>query len=282
MSKIVTFQIYRYHLLPISNDRQTALFTEEKPSVEDIKKNKNLYLSEVLEKINYYNDNRYPLKVEHHENNFYFIKLAQKKSATIVQNFKDFEIENEPFVYIIINNDDKVQKIAISDNKNAFSSPNVVKNILKDLLISGLKQYSLNIEIEELFNSENFWKFVNQHKYALQQIDFKFIKPNLANISKSLPEDFRRFAENVNSHESHITIKAPQNGILENIDKQNPNIEGLVNYTSEGAGDIRLKIDGFSKKYSTKQNPVLVKITSLSLEGPAEQIIKTYQELISE
>ena len=91
---------------------------------------------------------------------------------------------------------------------------------------------------------ESFWKFVNSHHHELKLIDFKYIRPNLANISKSLPEDFRNFTDNVNSKESHIVLKAPENGILENIDKSNPAINGLVEYTSEGAGDIKLKIKG--------------------------------------
>ena len=116
----------------------------------------------------------------------------------------------------------------------------------------------------------------------MQQIDFKFIKPNLASISKALPEDFKDFSNNVNSHESHIVLKAPKNGILENIDKKNKDINGLVNYTSNGAGDIKMKIKGITKKISTDESPIIVKIQEATINGPAEQVIKVYQELISE
>lgn len=282
MTKTLNFHIFRYHLLPLSTSMQTEMFEQKVKTIEELKEKKNDFLSEVLDDLNYYKNKKHPLKVEHKENGYYFIKLAQKKSTTIIQNFEDFEVENEPFVYIIINNDKGVQKIAISENKDAFSSPKVVKGILKQIVNVGLKSYGLNIEIEELFKAEDFWKLIGKHKYELQQIDFKYIKPNLANISKSLPEDFRNFADDVNSHESHIVLKAPENGILENIDKKNKNINGLVDYTSEGAGDIKLKIKGFSKKHSTKKNPVIIKIGEATIEGPSEQVIKVYQSIVSE
>lgn len=284
MSKILNFQIFRFHLLPLSTDFQKLeLFEEEKKySANEIREKKNEILDEVLNELDYFKSKKYPIKIEHNEEGFYFIKLAQKKSTKIFQDFKDIEIENEPFVYIFINNDRNVQKIAISENADAFSSPSVVRNILRDILISGLKKYGLNIEIEETFEANSFWKTVNKHKYELQQIDFKFIKPNLASISSALPEDFKAFANNVNSHESHIILKAPKNGILEHIDKKNKEINGLVEYSAKGAGDIKMKIKGFSKKISTDENPVTVKIQEASISGPSEQVIKVYQQLISE
>lgn len=283
MSKTLNFHIFRYHLLPLTTDlSQTKLFENDEMSIEEIKERKNEFLDKVLHDLDYYKNKKNPLKVEHNEDNYFFIKLANKKTTRITQDFEDFEVENEPFVYIIINNNPTVQKIAISENVEAFSKPKVVKNILKEILNKGISHYGLNIDISEMFKEEGFWNLIGKHRHDLQQIDFKYIKPNLANISKSLPEDFKNFTNNVNSHESHIVIKAPENGVLENIDQKNINLNGLVKYTSEGAGDIKLKIKGFSKKKSTKKNPTTIKISETTIEGPAEQVIKVYQSIVSE
>ncbi len=283
MDKILNFHIFRFHLNPISNEsQQIELFANEKKTPEELKEKKNDFFNETLQELNFYKDDRNPLKLEHFENGFYLIKLAQKKSTRIVQDFEDFEVNNEPFVYIILNNNPKVQKIAISENSEAFSEPKVVKNILEKLFNKNLAKFGLGVAIEELFKKESFWKFVNSHKYEIKLIDFKYIRPNLANISNSLPDDFRNFTDNVNSKESHIVIKAPENGILENIDKSNTAINGLVEYTSEGAGDIKLQIKGIKKRYSTKENPVTIQISETQIEGPAEQVIKVYQSIISE
>lgn len=282
MNKTLNFQIFRYHLNPISNySQQTNLFPNENKSHEELKRKKNEFFDEILNGTNLYENKSNPLKLVHSEDGFYLIKLAQKKSTIISQNFEDNKVDHEPFVYIILNNDPKVQKIAISENSDAFTKPTVVKNILVKLFNKYLEEYGLGVAIEELFQKESFWKFVEKNKYILKLIDFKYIRPNLANISKSLPKDFKNFANDVNSKESHIVIKAPENGILENINKENPTINGLVEYTSEGAGDIKIKIKGFRKQYSTKENPITIQIEEVQIEGKAEELIKVCKSIIS-
>lgn len=281
-NKLINFHIYRYHLLPIdTKNKQIELFEKDKKyKFSEIKEKKNEFFSQILETLvnSKYNSN--PLKLEHQEDNYFLFKLAQSKTKTITQNFENIIIDDEPYVYIIFNNDPSVQKIAISENSDAFSNPDVVKNILKKVFKNDLEKFGLNIELETLFDEIQFWQYVNRYKDNITYINFQFIKPNLANISKSLPKVFKNFAENTNSHESHITIKAPDKGTLDNINKENENIKGLVEYTSEGAGSIKLKIKGLRKQLKTKENPVMVQIKELDIEGPTEQVIKLYKTIV--
>lgn len=282
-NKLINFHIYRYHLLPLdSKSKQIELFENKSLSYEEIKAKKNEFFGKTLDNLTSSKNSSYPLKLEHSQNGFYLFKIAQKKTTTITQNFENLVVDNEPYVYVVINNDPTVQKVAISDNIDAFSNPAVVKNILKKVFRSELLNAGLNIEIEQLFDSVNFWEFISKHKKEITYINFQFIKPNLANISKSLPEVFKNFADNVNSHESQISIKAPEKGTLDNIDKSNKNIEGLVDYTSNGAGSIKLKVKNVRKQLNTKENPVILQIRELDIEGPAEQVIKLYQTIVQE
>lgn len=281
--KVIRFYLYRYHLLPLeSNTNQISLFNDESLSIEELKTRKNEFFNEILDSLDRNNLQKNPLRLEHSEENFFLFKLAQKKSATITKNFKKKNVETEPYVYVIFNNNPKVQKIAISENPEAFTNTTVVKNLLLKVFKRDLKQYGLNIEIEQLFDPVNFWQYVSKYKTELTYINFEFIKPNLANISKSLPEVFRKFAETTNSHESHVSIRAPKNGILENIDKTNEDINGLVEYTSEGAGSIKLKVKGIKKQYDTKKNPKTLKIGELLIEGATEQVVKVYKSIVDE
>ena len=253
-SKTINFHIYRYHLLPIdTNNKQIDLFKNETLTFDEIKERKNEFFTKTLDNLVSSKNNNHPLKLEHTEDGFYLFKLAQKKTTTITQNFENVTIDNEPYVYVIFNNNPSIQKIAISDNFEAFSNPDVVRNILKKVFRKDLEPYGLNIELEQLFDKVDFWNYVGKHKEEITYINFQFIKPNLADISKSLPEVFKNFADNTNSHESHITIKAPEKGTLENIDKTNKNIEGLVDYTSNGAGSIKLKVKNI-RKYLKSNN----------------------------
>lgn len=278
---LINFKIYRYHLLPLSSrSSQIKLFPDKEFSAEEIKQRKNEFLSTELDSLEKNKDKKHPLKLHDKEDEFYLFKVAQKKDTIITKDFESETITNEPYCFVIFNNDPKVQKIAISDNKDAFSNQDVVKNILLKILKRDLKKYGLNIEIEALFDTISFWKYVAKHKDQITYINFKYIKPNLANISSSLTEDFKDFSENVNSHESNISVKAPKNGTLENINKDNKNINGLVNYASEGAGTIKLKAKGVRKMMDTKENPTITTVEEIQIEGAPEQVIKIYKSIV--
>ncbi|MFZ4056984.1 MAG: hypothetical protein ACOYKE_02545 [Ferruginibacter sp.] len=280
-NKIINFHIYRYHLLPIDKTiKQLEVFPQKTYTHEQLKKSKNKFFSNILNSLVGNKNNQYPLKLEHTEKNYYLFKIAQKKNTKITQNFTNKNIPHEPYCYVIFNNNDTVQKIAISDNVEAFSTPETVKNILKKVFKRDLETYGLNIEIEQMFDSISFWEYVKKYDDQITQVNFKFIKPNLANISKTLPEDFKKFADNVNSHESHIIIKAPEKGTLENITKRNPAVNGLVEYSANGAGSIKLKVKSIRKQLNTKEKPLTLEIRELDIEGTPDQVIKLYKTIV--
>lgn len=279
--RLINFRLYRYHLLPLSTDEtQTSMFPTNKMKTSEVKEKKNIFFNEVLSSLIESKNNSNPIRLHHQDEEYFVYKIAQKKTARITQDFKNQTISNEPYSYVIINNDDTVQKIAISENGEAFSNTDVVKNILAKVFRKELEPFQLNIAIEPLFDSQNFWEYVNKYKDELTYINFQYIKPNLAAISKSLPSDFKKFAENVNSHESHLTIKAPEKGVLENINKKNPIVNGLVEYSSNGGGNIKLKVKKVRKHLNTTDKPVIQQIDELEIEGAAEQVIKLYKTIV--
>jgi hypothetical protein len=280
--KIIEFSLFRYHLLPLGMDPQMKFFEESKLTEAEIRRRKNEFFEASLAKLNDASDVKHPLKVLDNDETYYLFKLAQWKKTEVVQDFKSKTIAHAPFVYVIINNDPNVQKIAISNNQDAFSEPSVVKNILSKTFKRDLKEYGLNIQIEQLFRTEDFWDIVNEHKSKIEFVDFKYIKPNLARISASLPKAFRDAAEDVNSHESHLSFKAPQNGILTNLKKSNKDINGLVEYASEGGGEVKLKIRGLRKRIKTSEYSVTLEIAEIDLEGTPEQVIKLYKEIVKD
>lgn len=280
-NKVLNFYVYRYHLLPIATqNQQYRLFEDKRYTLQEIKERKNEFFENTLNNLLNSKNNNNPLKLEFNENEYYIFKIAQRKTTTITKNFENIQIGNEPYVYVIFNNNPNIQKIAISDNKDAFSNPDVVKNILKKVFRNDLEKFGLNIEIETLFDKVDFWKYVNKHKNEITFINFEYIKPNLANISKSLPIVFKDFTNSTNSHESHITIKAPDKGVLDNIDKKNQDINGLVNYISEGAGNIKLKVKSIRKQLNTKEKPIIMQINEIDIEGQSDQVIKLYKSIV--
>lgn len=282
-NKKINFHIYRYHLLPLtSKESQLDLFPEKKLTYNEIKKQKNDFFKEVLNKLKEYKFSSHPLKLHHQEDTFYLYKVANKKTTSITRNFETEIIDNEPYVYVIINNNNYVQKIAISENSDAFSDTDVVKNILNKEFQKHLKKYGLNIEIQQIYDKVNFWQYVEKYKNRITYLNFLFIKPNLADISKSLPKVFKDFSDNINSHKSQMVVQAPEKGVLENVDKSNSAINGLVDYTAEGAGYVKMKVKNMRKTINTNESPINLQIDELEIEGAVDQVLKMYKTIVAE
>ena len=71
------------------------------------------------------------------------------------------------------------------------------------------------------------------------------------------------------------------NGTLENIDKDNEALKGLIDYASEGAGNVKIGIKGYRKKVSTKDNPVEIEIDEAVFESDSKEIIHIIQKLFN-
>lgn len=283
-NKKLTFHIYRFHLLPLSTEKSVYNeFFDKNLTSDELKEKKNDIFKELLLNINTKsNINKNPMQLYDKTNNdkCFLYKMANVKLTPFTKNFESKRVKDEPYVFIIINNDDQVQKIAISENRNAFEKPDTVKNIIKKLLQKELAKYGLNIEIEKLFDKKTFWKYASTHKDNIQYIDFRIIKPNLARISKLLPENIKDFMNNNNAHETNLKFKAPEKGVLQNIDPQNADINGLVDYSSKGGGDVKLKVMGVTKTYSTQEKPQTIEINEIIIEGSPDDVSKIFANIV--
>ncbi|WP_417266083.1 hypothetical protein [Brumimicrobium sp.] len=280
---ILNFHIYRYHLLPISQDSvQTSLFPKQTFTQKEIIERKNEFFKISLVNISENKKIRTPMIIHWQDEDYFVLKVANKKVTTIYKDFKPSDHPTEPFVYVLINNDPKVQKIGISENIQAFSNPMVVKNVLSKVFNKELEDLGLSITIKNLFDKQDFWKIIENNSNKITYIDFQFVRPNLAKISKSLNEVFRNFSKDLNSHESHLSVKSPTNGVLENLDKDNDTLKGLTEYSSNGGGNVKIKVKGIRKLINTNEKPVTVEVDEVNIEGVADQILPVIKSIIGD
>jgi|SRR5690554_502566 len=280
---ILNFHIYRYHLLPISQDTvQTSLFPKQTFTQKEIIERKNEFFKISLVNISENKKIRTPMIIHWQDEDYFVLKVANKKVTTIYKDFKPSDHPTEPFVYVLINNDPKVQKIGISENIQAFSNPMVVKNVLSKVFNKELEDLGLSITIKNLFDKQDFWKIIENNSNKITYIDFQFVRPNLAKISKSLNEVFRNFSKDLNSHESHLSVKSPTNGVLENLDKDNDTLKGLTEYSSNGGGNVKIKVKGIRKLINTNEKPVTVEVDEVNIEGVADQILPVIKSIIGD
>ena len=282
-SKDVIFDVFRFQIVPISSTNQMVLFSEF-TNIEDLKANKNLYFSQVLNGINsYYNkqSEALPYKSVHSEGDLIVFRLAAKKGRIIQDsNFTQKEVEDFPDVLVIINNNPQIQKIAISRNIQAFSNSNVVLHILESKYKDLLRAYNLQIYIKPIFKTYEFWQIANQYEGRVQGLEFELIKPNMSNISGSLRESFKSIIDITNSHITKLEMKASKESSLENINSENEDLKGMVDYASEGGGEISIKVKGVKRKIKTKKSSTQISIDSIELSGNPDAVVNAYNKII--
>jgi hypothetical protein len=142
-----------------------------------------------------------------------------------------------------------------------------------------LNNKGLSIEFEQMFESSTFWSYAKKYSGRIKAIDFEIIKPNLSKISHTIKDSLKPLIEKTNSHKTHLKLEAPKEGILENIDKENKLVDGLVSYSSEGGGNISMKVVGLTNTVKTKDMAKIKKIKEIDIKGSPDQIMKIWKGL---
>lgn len=267
--KNVNFDLYRYQLLPITQNVQPDLYREILTK-EELKRKKNKLFHEVISKLpNMLSNsgNSLQQKIVLDTESWFAFKLGTQKTIEIEnENFNRELVDNWPHVTVIIDNRPNRQLIAISKNSRAFSSTSVVAKIFRESLKNHLANLQLSMHIEAIFEEKCFWKLINKNRGKVTSIKFELISPNMANISKSLKVDLKQINIDTNSHKTCLELNADDNASLE-IQEDNEVIDGLVEYASKGGGDIVLKVNGIKRSIRTKQSIKTIEIDELTVES---------------
>jgi len=266
--KEISFDLYRYQLLPITQNVQPDMYRKEL-TLEKLKEIKNELFFEVLDNLPTLKHRS--LSLQHKSilksNDWFAFKLgAQKTIERENKNFIKEKIESWPHVTVIINNDPSIQLIAISRNLKAFSGTSVVAKILESSLREHLLNMQLTLQIESIFDKKEFWSLIEKYQGKLTSVKFELISPNMANISKAIKIDLKQINTETNSHRTNIELNAAEGTVLE-IDPENEILDSLVNYASEGGGDISMKIKGLKKKIHTKTTTKTMELDELTVDN---------------
>ncbi|WP_019026007.1 hypothetical protein [Colwellia piezophila] len=266
--KNVTFDLYRYQLLPVTQEVQPDLYRKIL-NTEQLKEQKNNLFHEILSNLP---DLKNGSNILHqmvvlNKGDWFVFKLGVQKSVEIEnENFDKERINNWPHITVIINNRPDNQYIAISKNSKAFSSTSVVVNIISDSLKAHLNNMQLTMQVEVLFDKEEFWNIVHTNRGKITSVRFELISPNMANISKCLKVDLKQINIDTNSHKTCLEFNSADDAALEIIDN-NEVIDGLVEYASEGGGDIIFKVNGLKRSVHTQKTNRTIELDELIVEN---------------
>lgn len=275
-----SFELFRYQLLPASQHQQ-ELFSAPL-TADQIRAKKNEFFSMALTELSKFRHRGLEIKhkVLHHENEWAVFKVGAHKSVDRdTEEFRREKVESWPNVSVLINNDPDVQVIAISRNPRAFSSTGIVAKMFERALTSQLRSYGLTIQIREQFESANFWAVVSRNEGKVLRVRFEMVAPNMANISRALRIDLKQLNRETNSQQTNLELEAPPGGALE-VSRENELIDGCVEYSSLGGGDIAIKVRGIRKEIRTSTSIKSVDIDELTLQSPSVDVLAVLKRLL--
>lgn len=283
--KIRIFDLFRYQLVPKSMV-QYKLFGKSL-TYEQLVERKNTYFRDILLKDDLkYSTSRSKelvMKRLNFEEELFYFKLGQRKERRVQdKTFDEKTVEDFPNVEVFFNNNPSQQIIAISQNYQAFSSSLSVAKNLEFNFRNFLEEFNISIYIKPLFDKKDFWELTGKYEGKITQVGFELVKPNLANISGTFNDEFRELTDTTNSHTTKIELNAPENGVLENVNQNNKKVENLVDYASEGGGDISIKVKGFRRKFKTSKSLKEVSVDDFEIEGDKTTVLEIMNKLFKQ
>lgn len=282
--KQLVFHIFRYQILPTSQLLQMQ-FDSSISSIDELTKKKNQFFEDSLKELKSFRYSRTELihKFEDLGNNLFVLKVAANRSLNrSTRQFTEEEIENWPPALIFLNNDPTVQKMAVQFNRKVFFNTNTIAQILENSLNPLLHKHQLSVVFEKLFDKKEFWDLVDKYSNRIVQTDFELVSPNLANISKNLEIDLKRLYKITNTQKTNLKLNSDKDGALD-LPKTDPYISSIVDYASQGGGNITLKVRGVKKKIKTKDSVSEVVIDEAELTAASgKDLLKIVRGLLGD
>lgn len=275
------FELYRYQLLPINRYLQPDLWSGIK-SIEELLVKKNVLFSESLHKIDHFRNSRTETVTKRlfDRDEFFLFRIASNRSLhRETKDFTEEYLDNWPSVLVAIWNVPDAQIFAIQKRTTAFRSTEAVVKLILDTVQPLISSYHLRAIYEPIVERKVFWDIVDKYQGRIQKIEFEFVTPNMANISGSLPENLKDFAKATNSVKNKLDIESDSESNLY-IEKKNDTLNALADYTSDGGGNVSLKIAGLSKKIHTSKTVKHIEISDMQLQGTAEEVVGILKEVM--
>jgi hypothetical protein len=278
---IARFHLYRYQLLPVDRYFQGDLYGAS--TIDELLSRKNAVFAEALSAPGAFNGSRTQTATQKlaDANDFLLYRIAANRS--LQHETRDFQtevIDNWPKILLVIWNAPDKQLIAVQHRVTAFQDTEAVLKLVFDSIEPLLAKNQLTAIWEPLFEKKVFWDLVDRYKGKIQEVDFELVTPNMANISGVLPENLRQFAKRTNAVKSRVAI-ASDGGSALKIDHNDPVVNALVDYSSEGGGDIAIRLAGIKKKVHTSRAVREVSIDEAILQGTPENVASILRELLS-
>lgn len=270
------FQLFRYILTPV----QISLFNEGKAL------SKQEAIKEVLvNKLSFFTSKEYlylPIKTEILET-FIFAQIGKKGFAEHYLKDQDQFItrkeEEWPYRNVIINIAEHIQLIAFEYLRNdIFSEPSFVLNKLAVVINEIIIKYGWNISFEPVFETDQFWQFVERNQGGIKKLKFSLYVPNLFGTNEALKKELESAKQNYSAQKVDTELNNDQGNLL--IPKT-PFVEEGIELVAKGAGKVIVETRS-GRRFSSEDRTKFVKITHASIPIENEEELKQVLDSIFE
>lgn len=273
------FKLYRYQLLPLDRNATKDMFSTY--SVEEMVALKNTFFAQALASMKdpKWGDSTIIVKVKELIGDLISIQFAP--SRPLVRETPDSrreKVDHWPHIAAFALNSPHEQLLLVQVRQAAFASTDTVVNLIQKGTKRTLESIGLTVQVEPLFDKKLFWSLVEKHRNRITEVGFEFITPNMANISKVLADSLKTLAKQSNAVREELTLTSHPATSLD-IPANDPLITGLVDYSSEGGGNISLKIKGLRKRLHTSKAVREIDISELELTAEPAQLLQILREL---
>lgn len=280
---MASYILYTYQFAPLSNESKN-LFESLPTTIERMEKKQDYLqsiLSDKLFKFKSVRDGIFEHQIRYESNGIVILKLANNKHLSLEENFKKKKNNYSPSCFIIIDNRKDIQHIAIEDDVTAFSSTDVVKNILEHSLRKALKAYGLTLSIKKEYQETEFWQLIDQYPKGASMVRFHFSYPNLPRVCDSINELISNQSKLTNSKETTFELKSSNTEQLY-LSNENEQLNGLIDASAKSGNIITLKIKNIRKHIRTGKTTKSIEIEDLELQMQNDDLFKTIPEKLIE
>lgn len=240
---------FRYSLNPVpkKNFTMNIEFDDEiVKTYEDLEVNKNKVFKEKLSLLVEIIDEKkelldFKIKKINFLKDVYIYRLAKLKHISVETNFQKNKINNEPSFLLVV--DTQSQLLIVQKNSSAYSDVNNAAKKINKIFENLLQHSDINIEIFPIISVKEFWSTVETYKYSIIQACFLITAPNMPSLSKNLSKSLKKSIKKTKARQAKLSFDAMNGNNLE-ISKEDDNINSLVQYISEGCGEMNLKVKG--------------------------------------
>lgn len=281
---MATFNIYSYQFNPNIDLPTGTLFDESFVQEQDkIMSQKNVVFEKVILKsiqdTEFYHRNcRLSSQLLFQQNEVLVFKIANKRKIVIEKEFVESTETNEPSVLIIIYNNDNVQRIAIEQNRCAFSDTDIVAKVIQKTATRLMKNDRLNVIIRKEYHQTEFWNFVKENPNQIQMIRFEFSYPNLPRLRYFVSDVIKNAGKSISGDRAIVQYEATKGGLI--LDDTNETLTHLNRVSSDSGCPITFRLRGKRECFKTGKTTKTKEIDELDITAEKVDDIRKILEFI--